>query len=313
MNKREKVLSLLDESKRQDYIPAGFFIHFDKINHRGQAAVNKHLEFFRHTEMDFVKIQYENVFPRRPEIKSPDDWGKMPMYKRDFYEDQLKVVEGLVRSAKNEALVIMTLYSPFMCAAHTTGYEMITEHIKENPGKVKKGLEIVTDSLMLFVKECIRLGVDGFYTSTQGGESHRFEDISLFNECIKPYDLALMEEINRSCIFNILHICDYLGVYNDLTIFLDYPGHVVNSSLELESKKITGKEISRIFNRPYMGGLDRKGVIASGNKDDIRKMVEDILKAAPDKFILGADCTLPDDIDWDNIKTAISTAHEYRT
>ncbi len=313
MNKREKVLSLLDESKRQDYIPAGFFIHFDKISHRGQAAVNKHLEFFRYTEMDFVKIQYENVFPRRPEIKSPDDWGKMPMYQRDFYEDQLKVVEDLVKEIKNEALVIMTLYSPFMCAAHTTGYEMITEHIKENPGKVKKGLEIVTDSLMLFVKECIRLGVDGFYTSTQGGESHRFEDISLFNECIKPYDLTLMEEINRSCIFNILHICDYLGVYDDLTIFLDYPGHVVNSSLELESKKITGKEISSIFNRPYMGGLDRKGVIVSGNKDEIRKIVEDILKAAPDKFILGADCTLPDDIDWDNIKTAISTAHEYRT
>ncbi|MBN1992437.1 MAG: hypothetical protein JW953_07005 [Anaerolineae bacterium] len=40
-------------------------------------------------------------------------------------------------------------------------------------------------------------------------------------------------------------------------------------------------------------GLDRKGI-------------------APDKFILAADCTLPADVDWDNVKTAINTAHEYK-
>jgi hypothetical protein len=51
---------------------------------------------------------------------------------------------------------------------------------------------------MVFVKDRIKLGVDGFYTFTQGGESHRFEGVALFNERIKPCDFALMEEINRS-------------------------------------------------------------------------------------------------------------------
>jgi len=206
MNKRESVLNLLDESKKQQYVPAGFFIHFDKSCHQGQAAIDKHMAYYRYTGMDFVKIQYEIVFPYRPEIKRPDDWANMPFYEKDFYENQLSVAEGLVKEAKNEALVIMTLYSPFMSAAFTTGYDLVTEHMKENSLKVKKGMEIITDSLMVFVKECIRLGIDGFYTSTQGGESHRFKDPSLFNECIKPYDLILMEEINRSCVFNILHI-----------------------------------------------------------------------------------------------------------
>ena len=49
-----------------------------------------------------------------------------------------------------------------------------------------------------------------------------------FIECIKPYDLTVMEEIDRSCVFNILHVCDYEGGYDDLAPFLDYPGHVVN-------------------------------------------------------------------------------------
>ena len=81
---------------------------------------------------------------------------------------------------------------------------------------------------------------------------------------------------------------------------------------ELESEKLTGKDISRMFARPYMGGMDRKGVIASGNEDEIRRTVEGILREAPERFILGADCTLPNDIDWDNIRTAISAAHGFR-
>ena len=91
----------------------------------------------------------------------------------------------------------MTLYSPFMCAGHASDLQII-DHIKENPAKTKKGIEIITESLMIFVKECIKLGVDGFYHSTQGGESHTFNDSALFKKCIKPYDLILMEEINRN-------------------------------------------------------------------------------------------------------------------
>jgi uroporphyrinogen decarboxylase len=311
MNKRESVLSLLDNSKKQGYIPAAFFLHFDELHQTGQAAVDKHLEFFRYTGMDFVKIQYENKFPIRPDIKRPEDWGRMPLYKRDFYEAPLNIVDGLVKKVKKEAAVIMTLYSPFMCAGHATGGQ-ITEHIKQNPEKVKKGMEIITESLMIFVKECIQLGIDGFYHSTQGGESFRFKDPSLFKECIKPYDLALMEEINRSSIFNILHICDYHGGYSDLTPFLDYPGHVVNCSLELGNGKLTGKEVSKMFGRPFMGGIERKGTIVSGNEKEIKGVVEEVLEAAPGKFILGADCTVPSEIDWDNLRTAISTAHEYK-
>ena len=50
-------------------------------------AVDKHLEYFRYTGMDFVKIQYENKFPHRPEIVNPEDWAGMPRYDKSFYED----------------------------------------------------------------------------------------------------------------------------------------------------------------------------------------------------------------------------------
>jgi uroporphyrinogen decarboxylase len=261
--------------------------------------------------MDFVKIQYETVFPRRPEIATPEDWAGMPLYDKTFYADQLSVAENLIKAAKNEALVIMTLYSPFMCAKYTSD-NRIRDHIRENPEKAKRGMEIITESLMIFVKECIKLGIDGFYHSSQGRERSTFADKSLFDTNVKPYDLTLMEEIDRSCIFNILHVCDYHDGYDDLTPFLDYPGHVVNCSLELGDRRLTGKEVARMFNRPFMGGLDRKGVITTGSQEDVKRAVEAQLRNAPEKFILAADCTVPSETDWDNLKTAISTAHAFK-
>lgn len=312
MNKRDAVLSLLDNSHTSDYIPAAFFLHFDPALHFGQGAVRKHLEFFQYTGMDFLKIQYELGFPHIPEIQQPDDWLKMPFYKLDFYEEQLRVVEGLVKGANKEYLVLLTLYSPFMCAGHTTSDQILTNHFKENPEKVKHGMEVITESLMLFVKECIRLGVDGFYHSTQGGEHGRFDDPALFKEYIRPFDLALMEEINRACIFNILHVCDYRLPYSDLAPFLDYPGHVVNTNLELVDAKISPQDVEGMFGRPFMGGLDRLGVIAHGSEDEVKKVVGDALSSAPKRFILGADCTVPSDTSWDNLRTAVSLAHTNR-
>ncbi len=311
MNKRETVLSLLDKGKPQGSIPAAFFIHFDKAFHKGQAAIDKHLAYFRYTDMDFVKIQYEDTFPHLPQIQKPEDWAKMPLYQENFYENQLTIIKGLLQAAQKEALVIMTLYSPLMCAGSSTSRQLLEEHLRTDPEKVKKGLEVITESLMKFVKAAIKLGIDGFYASTQGGEADRFGGSSLFEEYVKPYDLALMKEMNRACIFNILHICDYHSGYDDLTPFLDYPGHVVNCSQVVGSEQLSGHQLSQLFNRPFMGGLERKGIIAQGSPDEVRQATTAVLQDAPDKFILGADCTLPNDVNWDNIKAAIATAHNY--
>jgi uroporphyrinogen decarboxylase len=311
MNKRDAILSLLEDNQVPPYIPAAFFLHFPPVFHAGQAAVDKHLEYFHYTGMDFVKIQYERTFPHLPTIQTPDDWVKMPRYGRDFFEGQLKAVEELVKAAKSEAVVIQTLYSTYMCAGHTTSDALLTEHLRQEPDKVRKGLEIITDSLLLFVRECIKLGVDGFYTSTQGGEAGRFDD-SVFERCIKPYDLALMEEVNRACPLNILHVCDYLRDYDDFSRFLDYPGDIVNCPLKLGNKHISPKEAARLFKRPYMGGLERKGIIANGTPVQIRETVEAVLREAPYRFILAADCTVPSETPWDNLKSAIDTAHGYQ-
>jgi uroporphyrinogen decarboxylase len=220
------------------------------------------------------------------------------------------VVEGLVKAAQPEALVIMTLYSPFMWAAHLDDAH-IADHLNENPDVVMKGLAIMTENVLRLVRGCKRAGVDGFYASSQGGEAFRFQDPNIFQKYIKPTDLAVWDEI-QSCSFNILHICDYEGKYADLTPFLDYPGHVVNSSLKLEDRSLTAKEASQMFGRPFMGGLERNGIVAARNPEAIRRAATAVLAQAPARFILAADCTVPSDTPWEHLKIAIDIAHQHR-
>jgi uroporphyrinogen decarboxylase len=292
-------------------VPAAFFLHFDPAFHKGQAAVEKHLEFFRSTGMDIVKIQFEHPFPRL-DIRKPGDWSRVPVYGPDFFESPLRVVEGLVKSSKKDALVLLTLYSPFMLACQTAGPETVVRHIAENPEGFKKGIAAITEGLLGFVRECARLGLDGFYASTQGGESGRLSDPRGFVECVRPYDIAVMNEINRLCAFNILHVCDFHLPYADLSPFVSYPGHVVNTSLKLADGEISSREVARMFNRPFMGGLERKGIIASGSPQAIQEAVKKAIAAAPERFILAADCTVPAETPWENLRIAIQTAHEHQ-
>ena len=75
MKHRDRMLSLIQDEIVPDCIPAAFFMHFDEAHKQGQAAIDRHLEFFRQTGMDFVKIQYEQVQPAGAPIRSPRDWA----------------------------------------------------------------------------------------------------------------------------------------------------------------------------------------------------------------------------------------------
>ncbi len=147
--------------------------------------------------------------------------------------------------------------------------------------------------------------------STQGGEAFRFKGTDIFQKYIKPTDLTVWAEIKNDP-FNILHVCDYNGGYDDLTPFLDYPGQMVNCSLKLGERTMSPKEASQMFGRPFMGGLERKGTIATGSLDAVRKAATDVLAEAPERFMLAADCTVPSETPWEHLKAAIDVAHKDR-
>ncbi|MDR2774948.1 MAG: hypothetical protein LBC19_09455 [Tannerella sp.] len=310
-NKREKVLAVLDQSKPNKYVPAAFFLHFkDKL---GQGAIDSHLQFFRATNMDFVKIQYEIVVPYLENIKSPKDWAKIPVYKKDFFEPQLAVIEALAKELKAEALIIPTVYSPLSLAQQTVGKNAI-EHIKQDPDATAKGLQNITESIVNYIDEAVKRGSDGFYISTQGGNSKFFGNGPLFEKVVVPYDKIVSREASDKALLNILHICDYgESYYTQINQFSSYPGSIINApNVLLDGTPVKLKEVQATFHRPVMGGLDRLGVLAKGSEEEVKVAVDKVLGEAPANFILGADCTIPGDVPYQKLRAVIDYAHDWR-
>jgi uroporphyrinogen decarboxylase len=311
VNKRDKLFAVLDQSKPNKYIPAAFFMHFEEK--LGQGAIDRHLAYFRATDMDFVKIQYEVVLPRLSDIKKPEDWAKVPVYGKDFFKPQLEVIAALTKELKAEALVLPTVYSPYSLANQTAGHDTFIAHAKENPDAVVKGLQNITESILNYVHEAIELGVDGFYISTQGGETKNFGDGPLFDKLIAPFDKAVLQESSDKALLNILHICDYSATYKQLDKFRSYPASIINPPIVLDNEvPVKLKDVQAAFGRPVFGGLNRLGVISKGTSEEIKNEVDRILKEASPNFILGADCTVASNTPWQTLRTAIDYAHDWR-
>jgi uroporphyrinogen decarboxylase len=168
----------------------------------------------------------------------------------------------------------------------------------------------MTENVIRLVRACKRAGADGFYISTQGGEVDRFPGRDYFVKYIKPTDLAVWDAVD-DCELNILHVCDYEGPYDDLTPFVDYPGQIVNSSLKAGERELTPGEVSQMFGRPFMGGMDRKGALSTGSVDSVRREAAAVLGQAPERFVLGADCTVLADAPWENLRAAVEVAHQF--
>ncbi len=310
---RDRMLGWLAGQSSPGYTPAAFFLHFGNGYKTGSAAAQRHLEFTRFTGMDFIKIQFEQTYSRQDFLQQPSDWRKLRLAKLNFYEPLLQTVRELVKAEKKNSLILMTLYSPFMCAGHCATSPVLIKHLEEDPEAVRKGLEILTESQMLFVRACIEEGVDGFYASTQGGEANRFSTPAIFNNYVKPFDLVAMKEIATACPFNILHVCDYVAPYASYDAYRDYPGHVVNCNVKLANGELSTQQIAKDFKKPFMGGMDRHGVLAKGTPAQIETEIRRVVSTAPRSFLLGADCTVEADTEWSRLKHAISIAHRTGT
>lgn len=312
-SKRDLVLQVLDTSRPQTYIPAGFFMHFAPNRRLGDPAISDHLNYFRTTGMDFVKIQYEQPHPKVAGVKSAADWAKIPVLPEEWFEPTLYVIRGLVKEAKAEALILPTLYSPYQMAKQAVAWSDLVKHVYEDPEAVSRGMENVLLSTLNFARAAVRAGVDGFYTCTQGGETNRIADRALFNRTIKAFDMLQHKQVAQLTSFNILHVCDYDGDYNEFTArFQDYSGHVVNTPLSADGRPLSLAQAADIFKRPVMGGLERKGILSTGTPGEVARAVKAVLKEAPSHLILSANCTVRTDIPIENLQSAIKTAHEFR-
>lgn len=287
------------------YAPAAFFIHFESDQKVGDPAVQAHLKYFRESGMDILKVQFEQGAPRIAELKE-DTFEPLP---EDFYRPTLEIVTKLQEAEGADTYVLPTLYNTYQVARATLGEEQIRKAAVEQPELLKTVFDSYRDALLWLVRECKKAGIQGFYMCTQGGEI-TFKDIpGFFENFVKAYDLEVMGECNRDTKMNILHICNWEGPYDDLTRYKDYPAQIVNTPNNLNGTPFTLEDAINLFDRPVLGGFDRKGEFNTMSAEEVAAATRQILQANPaGRVMIGADCTVGS-APLANIQAAVSAAH----
>ena len=312
-NRRERILQVLDQSRPNEYVPAGFFLHFE--NKLGRKAVEDHKAFYKATNMDFVKVFYEIAVPKI-DIQSGKDWEKVPVYSEEFFAPQVAVIEDLAREFGKEAFILPTVYSPLALAHQTLGRgKDFKKLIEEDPKAFGQAIKNLSLSIENYLRSARKHGADGFYVSSQGGDGNTISP-KIWKEQIREWDKHVSEVANEIGLINILHICDYGTPYKNaeaLYEYADYPASIINVPLKFsDGSTLNLKEAQKRFGRPIFGGLERLGVISKGTLEEAKAEVDKVLKDAAPNFILGADCTVPGDTDWEKLRAVIDYAHTWR-
>ena len=312
-NRRERILQVLDQSRPNEYVPAGFFLHFE--NKLGRKAVEDHKAFYKATNMDFVKVFYEISVPKI-DIKSGKDWEKVPVYGEEFFAPQIAVIEDLAREFGKEAFILPTVYSPLALANQTLGQgKDLKKLAEEDPVAFGKAIKNLSISIENYLRSARKHGADGFYVSSQGGDGNSLSP-KIWKEQVRQWDKHVSEVANEIGEINILHICDYGTPFKNaeaLYAFTDYPASIINVPLNFsDGSTLNLKEAQKRFGRPIFGGLERLGTIATGSVEEAKKAVDKVLENAAPNFILGADCTVPGTTDWEKLRAVIDYAHTWR-
>lgn len=310
--KRERIRQFLSGEPMTEGVPAGFSQHFRADKRFGDLAFQEQMEYIQKTDMDVMKVMFDNIYPKIEFIDEPDSWLRVPQFnqKNPVFSNQLELTKRLCDKAGGDMFILHTLFAPFVSAGNATMPIMrwgdrVTDHIIRKPEALASAMEGIIQVLAEFAQNLAEAGVDGFYVSVQTMEQPRFVD-DVQKNWIKPYDILFLKALQRTGKKVFVHIC---GSRIHLEHFYDYPGDAFN--LAFSSNDITMKEAAERFGRPIMGGLKNVGFFENSSEEDIRKTCREVLAKGPKGMMLGADCTVPAYVPPKRLQWAVDEAHNW--
>ena len=319
MTKYERIYNLL-EGREVDRTPAGFWLHFPKKMHHGDAAIQAHMKFMKETDTDILKIMNENIlYDGESLIETVNDINKFRGFSRKdkIFQDQMEIISRIKEQAKGEYPILATIHGLLASTFHETGFEgffatlggRLAEFSREKPAEMHHVFETVSETLMEFVDCSLVAGADGIFYAALGGERQFFNDEE-FAEFVAPYEKKIYDHIKAATPFNVLHICK---TNIDFKRFTDLKPAIVNWGIYGNHLSLT--EGAELFPESIiLGGFpDRHGVIVDGSREEIFNHTRAVLNEMKEKrFIVGSDCTLPTDISPKRIHAVVEALEEMK-
>jgi len=326
MNKREWLARWL-ANETLEKIPLGFWFHFSEDELVDAFADRKmiekniegHKKFFNDFQPDMMKIMTDGffIYPNREfqEAETAGDLWKVKSIGADhpWIEEQAAFAKTMTDFFGKEVMVFYNIFSPATTfkfvrlgskefrSRNINPDTLLANLLVEDKEAVLHALNIAAQDIAALAARVVNAGVDGIYFSAQDVSDPRI-DGSIHREVMFPGDCRVLEaakSARASGVFNILHICGYSGHTNQFERYVDYPAEIFNWAAAFENLPL-GKGKKLFKNKPVIGGFDNTadGLLYRGSREEIQAETRRILaEAGRAGIILGADCTLPRDID----------------
>lgn len=319
MDKRTRVFNAMDK-KPVDHVPVGFWYHFSGEQATGEACVQAHINYIRDCDTDILKVMSDGncPYPIPAEIRTAGDWQKLEPIGRDhpFMQDPVERARRLTKELGKEMPVFYTVFAPFSVLRSAAGDERIMNDLRKDRLAVMHALDVIAYDLAMLAELLLTEGgCDGVYYSVQGGEYGRMTPEE-YRRMIRPSDLYVLERANRYSNYNILHCCGWAGAKNQMELWQDYPAKCVNWAVYVEDLSLSE---GRCFfgDRSCLGGFQslhhegqtHDGLLHHGTEEEIRAFTrETILTFGKRGLLLGADCTVNEQIEHERIRWVVDEA-----
>lgn len=330
-SKREFVLKAF-HNEESDRVPVGFWHHFltnedfdgglydPSIYEKNIAGHKKFREDF---DPDFVKVMTDGFFDLPldlSEIHTVSDLEKLKPLPEDhpWFDISARLARDVRTIYGDDILIFFNIFSPLSQLTAGLSRERkepagnaVLDFLKEDAGAVREALNRIAENIDILIRRVVGEGLaDGIYLSVRN--PNRSIPADIYSEYVAPGEKHILAEAKKLSPDHILHICGYAGNRNILSVYQDYDVSVFNWAVHAENVSL--KEGKAFFGgRAVIGGFDNTtdGVLYRGSRQEIEKAVDEILGESGRKgVILGADCTVPADIDVEHLKWVRERANQ---
>ncbi len=306
---RQRLINLL-EAKGFDRPGVALWRHFPVDDQDPEELARSTLEFQAQYDFDLIKVTPASSFCVHG-WGARDVWKGNPEGTRDYQEpavkdirafqalkplspledslgQQLRCLEIILANRQPDTPVIQTIFSPLSQAKNLLGKQKLLTCLRQYPQEMADGLSTITTTTIAFLKECIKLGVDGIFFAEQHAQKNYLTPVE-FNRFAREFAVRILD-VGKELWLNILH------VHGDEIHFewvLDYPGAQIINWHDQKSPPSLA-EGSRMSSALVCGGLRQWETMAYGTPHQVRQEADRAITQMEGKpFILGTGCVLP--------------------
>lgn len=293
-----------------DRLPVCMWVHFASEHYSGEETARLHVNFFRTYDWDFMKTMndYRLPLPGVPNVTTRERllaFRPLPM-DHPTYANQLTCLRHIRAEIGPDVAILDTLFDPLQTLVRGTGRH-VRELVFANPEAGHVALEAITQTLIAYIGELRRLGVNGLFYSINGASDPAaggFTDAQ-YAEFVAPYDRRILQAAE-----GMTRIAHVHGFNLRFERCLSYPVEVFSWSHRATPPSLA--EARTMTSAALLGGMDETK-IAYQSVDDIRAdITQAVEEAGPRKLLIGPGCTVPPDTPYRLLKAAGDTVRNLR-